>query len=106
MANEINKIDSVSINSALKYTPTVTEQSEPTKPVPEVQVSSGVDNVIRDLVSDSSVPIDDGRVDAMIKTLNSGEYKIDYNRLAHSLVLELINTSKLPGESIHGNTNK
>lgn len=104
MANEIKGIDS---SAASTYIRNLTPANEPSQnlvknPVPEVTVSNQVDNLIRELASSPDSSIDDNRIDAMISALKNGDYKIDYNRLASTLVTELINQSTLPGDLIHG----
>lgn len=104
MANEI-KIDSVTANPYMRYTPPVNDNNVASKPVAEVQISNKVDNLVKELVQNPEPSIDDSRVDAMISALKDGQYKVDYNRLANNLVIELIDTSRLPGGAKHGNNN-
>jgi flagellar biosynthesis anti-sigma factor FlgM len=104
MSNEI-KLDSTAATSYVQYNTSPSKESVPSvTPSEEVQVSNTVDSLVRSLAQNPTSTIDDKRVDAMIEALKNGQYRVDYNRLAHTLVMELINTSRLPGEASNGHS--
>jgi anti-sigma28 factor (negative regulator of flagellin synthesis) len=90
------KIDSVAANSYPRYnTQPVNDTGGSDKPVEGVQISNSVNNLVGQLSQSSGAEIDDKRVEAMIATLK-GHYQVDYNQLAHNLVIELLKNSTSP----------
>lgn len=109
VANDI-KVDSISTNPYIRPAP-ITGQKSPneTLVVEEVQQSRKIDNLVQQLAEDAGngeASINDARVDQMIAALKNGTYQVNYNKLAHNLIVELINTSRLPGGANHGDDSR
>lgn len=98
MASDI-KIDSVAAHNYMRPSTSSNENRiDPgAKPISEVQISNQVNSLTSEILSAQALEIDDTRVNAMIEALKNNEYRVDYNKLAKNLVVELINTSRIPG---------